>query len=76
MPHLSTLENYILGESFNSFDLFYSILLILVFFSREIIRIELMLMSKSSITEIAAGSAFERKCFHSKYIPDCLFWKC
>lgn len=75
-PELSTLEYYFLGESFNSFDSFYSVLLILVFLSREVTTVRLMLVSNSSITEIAAGSAFERKCIHSKYIPDCLFYKC
>lgn len=76
MPDLSTLERYFFEESFNSFDSFYSILLILVFLSREVIRAGVVLLSNSSITEIAAGSAFERKCIHSKYIPDCLFYKC
>lgn len=75
-PELSTFENYFLGESFNSFDSFYSILLILVFLSREVFTVGLVLVSNSSITETAAGSAFERKCIHSKNISDCLFYKC
>lgn len=75
MPDLSTLENYFLGESFNSFDSFYGILLILVFLSREVIRVGLMLVSNINITEIAAGSASERKYIHSKHILDCLFHK-
>lgn len=51
-------------------------ILILVFLSREVIKVGLMLVSNSSVTEIAVGSAFERKCIHSKHIPDCLFYKC
>lgn len=66
IPDISILENYFLGESFNSFDSFYTILLILVFLSRKIISVGLMLVSNSSIREIAAGSAFERKYIHRK----------